>query len=70
MGINVTGITEDEYGSEDLGGPLEFFSYGQVLFYVDDHWALGGQIAHMSNADLQEDNAGVNSYMGVVSYRF
>ncbi len=70
MGVNPTIISKHQFGSDDLGGAVQFTSHIGIDFHVTRHWAFGYRLQHMSNAGLYSPNPGVNIHMLEVGYRF
>lgn len=69
-GSALTLMSEDEYGDEDLGGPLAFTHHVGMTWDFTDRLGVFGRIQHMSNAGLYGDNPGVNMIMFGGAYRF
>jgi hypothetical protein len=70
MGVNPTVISKHQFGSDDLGGAVQFTSHIGIDFSVTRHIAIGYRLQHMSNAGLYSPNPGVNMHMLEVGYRF
>ena len=69
-GISPTIISQDEYGDEDLGGPIQFTSHIGLAARVYKGLSMGYRFQHMSNAGLYDKNPGVNLHMIELSWRF
>ncbi len=70
FGSAATGITEDEYGDEDLGTHLQFTSHIGANYRFWDELSARVRIQHMSNASLSDENPGVNIIMFGLHYPF
>jgi hypothetical protein len=70
FGLNPTYISEDQFGEEDFGGPIQFTSYINLNITFAKHFMIGYRLQHMSNAGLYSANPGVNLHMVVLGYRF
>jgi hypothetical protein len=70
FGLNPTYISEDTYGQEDFGGPIQFTSYININVTIKKHFSIGYRLQHMSNAGLYSANPGVNFHMITLGYRF
>lgn len=62
-GISPTIISRDNYGDEDLGGPVQFTSHAGLALRVYRGMSLGYRFQHMSNAGLYNHNPGLNLHM-------
>jgi hypothetical protein len=69
FGVSPTYISEDKYGKEDLGGNFHFTSYLGVNYQITDYWTLGYRFHHMSNADIEVPNPGLDIHSISLSYR-
>jgi len=69
-GISPTVISQDRYGDEDLGGPIQFTSHVGASVKIYQAAALGYRFQHMSNAGLYRRNPGLNLHVVEVSWRF
>jgi hypothetical protein len=70
VGCNPTYISRHRYGSQDLGGPLQFTSYIGVYWIITENFEIGYRFQHMSNAHLYDSNPGVNQHVISAGYRF
>ena len=66
-GFHPTLISETEFGTRRLGTSLQFTTYAGAGFRLGPEHSLLFHVQHMSNADLDRDNDGVNQL--VLSYR-
>ncbi len=66
-GIHPTLISETDFGTRRLGSTVQFTSYAGAGFRLGAEHSLLFHIQHMSNADLDRENDGVNQL--VLSYR-
>lgn len=62
-GISPTIISQDQFGDEDLGGPVQFTSHAGLAFKVYSGVSVGYRFQHMSNAGLYHHNPGLNLHM-------
>lgn len=69
-GSAVTLISEDEYGDEDLGGPVQFTHHISLYYWLMDELSLMARLQHMSNAGLYSENPGLDMVMLGLIYRF
>lgn len=53
---------------KDLGGALEFRSGIELSYVFENNARLGGQLTHLSNAGIHEDNDGVETLSLVFAY--
>jgi hypothetical protein len=70
MGVNPTVISKQNYGDEDLGGPIQFTSHIGIDFNIVRHFAMGYRFQHMSNFVFYHPNPGLNMHMIEISYLF
>ena len=69
-GVSPTFISKDNYGEEDLGGPVQFTSHIGLAAEAYRGLSVGYRLQHMSNAGLYDHNPGLNLHMLEVSWRF
>ena len=70
LGIRPTLLSRSKYGREDLGGAFYFTSYVGIRYRFGEHFTLGYQFSHMSNAGISSPNPGINMNMLELGYRF
>lgn len=70
VGCNPTYISRYRYGSEHLGGAVQFTSYIGIYWIVTEHFVIGYRFQHMSNARIYSHNPGVNQHVISAGYRF
>ena len=70
MGVNLTFISEDTFGDDDFGGPIQFTSHIGLNINFTRRLMIGYRLQHMSNAGLYNSNPGVNIHMLGFGYRF
>lgn len=63
LGFDVAYISEDHYPSKDLGGNLQFVSHISLHYRFDPRWRIGYRYQHLSNADLEEPNPGLDHHI-------
>jgi hypothetical protein len=69
-GSAVTMLSEHEYGDEDLGGVVQFTHHLSLHYQLFEHLSAMARVQHMSNADLYDENPGLDMLMLGVVYRF
>jgi hypothetical protein len=69
-GVSPTFISEDRFGKEDLGGPVQFTSHVGLSAGLYRGLHVGYRFQHMSNAGLYDRNPGLNLHMLEVAWRF
>lgn len=62
IALSLTGLTEDEFEQQDLGGNIQFSS-SLGLNYRFGATSLGYRFLHMSNAGLDDTNPGLEMHM-------
>ena len=70
LGVGPAFLSEDIYGKEDLSGHFQFLSHGGILLLPLPFLGIGYQFQHMSNADIQQPNPGLNTHSLEINYRF
>ncbi|HSU55770.1 MAG TPA: acyloxyacyl hydrolase [Candidatus Dormibacteraeota bacterium] len=70
IGASPTALTRDEFGSKDLGAPIEFTSHLGLDYDVSRRIRIGYRYQHMSNAGLANHNPGQNLHLFSISYLF
>ena len=69
-GSGLTLISEDEYGDDDFGGPLQLTSHISLNYWILENLSAMARVQHMSNAGIYSSNAGLNLVMLGMLYRF
>lgn len=69
-GSALTLISEDEYGDEDLGGPVQFTHHISLYYWFLKNLSAVARVQHMSNAGIYSENPGVDLIMLALIYRF
>ncbi len=57
-------------GGKDLGGTLQFRSAVTLAYEMKDKSRIGVRFAHTSNADLHDENPGMNEFFLTYSFHF
>jgi hypothetical protein len=70
LGVSVAFLSEDHYGTEDLSGHFQFLTHGGISFFPVRNLSVGYEFQHVSNADIQQPNPGLNVHNLEISYRF
>jgi len=69
-GVSPTLMSRHEYGLEDFGGIFQFTSYIGLSYLFKDHFGIGYRFQHMSNANIYDENPGLDMNMFILKYRF
>jgi hypothetical protein len=70
LGISPAYLGEDIYGKEDLSGHIQFLSHGGVTIRLIQSLSIGYVFQHVSNADIQQPNPGLNMHNVQIGYSF
>ena len=70
LGISPAYLGEDIYGQEDLSGHIQFLTHGGVTLRMIRSLSIGYEFQHISNADIQQPNPGLNMHNIQISYSF
>ncbi|MGL6369959.1 acyloxyacyl hydrolase [Aeromonas hydrophila] len=73
--VEVLWLAEHEFGHrgngfKDYGGPFQFSSGIGLGYALTSSWLIGYQYEHMSNANMYEQNPGLDSHSIHIEYRF
>ncbi|UNU30183.1 acyloxyacyl hydrolase [Aeromonas hydrophila] len=73
--VEVLWLAEHEFGHrgngfKDYGGPFQFSSGIGLGYALTSNWLIGYQYEHMSNANMYEQNPGLDSHSIHIEYRF
>ena len=69
-GSALTLISEDQYGDEDLGGPVQFTHHISLHYWFLENLSAVARVQHMSNAGIYDENPGLDMIMLGMIYRF
>ncbi len=69
VGWRPTLMFDHEFGDDDLGGPVQFSTHVGTTIYLGDA-AINYRYQHISNADLYDENPGMDIHMLGVGIRF
>lgn len=69
LGISPALLSEDRYGEEDLSGHIQFLTHGGISLFPIRNLSIGYEFQHISNADIQQPNPGLNMHNIEISYR-
>ncbi len=69
LGISPAFLSHDRYGEEDLSGHIQFLTHGGVSLFPIRNLSIGYEYQHVSNADIQQPNPGLNMHNIEISYR-
>ncbi len=70
LGVSPAFLSEDRYGDEDLSGHIQFLTHGGVSLFPVRNLSIGYEFQHISNADIEQPNPGLNMHNFEISYRF
>lgn len=70
LGVSPAFLSEDRYGTEDLSGSFQFLTHGGITLLPIRNLSVGYEFQHVSNADIQQPNPGLNMHNIEISYRF
>jgi hypothetical protein len=70
LGISPAFLSEDWYGKEDLSGHIQFLTHGGISLFPIRNLSVGYEFQHVSNADIEQPNPGLNMHNIEISYRF
>jgi len=70
LGISPAYLGEDIYGREDLSGHIQFLTHGGLTIRVIRSLSIGYEFQHISNADIQQPNPGLNMHNIEIGYSF
>ena len=70
LGISPAFLSEDIYGEEDLSGHIQFVTHGGITLLPLPYLGIGYEFQHVSNADIQQPNPGLNMHSIEITYRF
>ena len=70
LGISPAFLSRDRYGEEDLSGHIQFLTHGGISLFPIRNLSIGYEFQHISNADIQQPNPGLNMHNIEISYRF
>lgn len=70
VGVRPTYLGDRRFGEVDLGGRWQFDSHLGLRFDLGPRASLAYRIQHISNADLYDENPGLNMQSLELGYRF
>ena len=70
LGGSVAGLSKNNLGNADFGGPLQFLAYVGLDFQLTRHLAVGGRLQHMSNGHIYHKNPSLNQGMLQLTFTF
>jgi hypothetical protein len=68
LGITPAYLGQDIYGKEDLSGHIQFLTHGGVTIRIIRSLSIGYEFQHVSNADIQQPNPGLNMHNVQIGY--
>ena len=70
-GVGLAYVSTEEYGSQDLGGPVQIAAHIGITIDVTERIGLGWRFHHISDAGIWgSDNRGVDVNLFELSYKF
>jgi hypothetical protein len=63
IGIKPTVLSEDRFGTLDLGGHFHFTSHLGIRYQLHPKFAVGYRFQHISNAGIASPNPGLNLHL-------
>lgn len=69
-GSSLTAISRHKFDEEDFGGVLQFTHHVGARYRFTERFRAGVRVQHMSNADIYDDNPGLDLGMVTISYEF
>ena len=69
-GVAPAYLSEDRYGEDDLSGHFQVMTQAGLRYHIALDLSAAYVFQHMSNADLEQPNPGLNLHMIEVSYSF
>ena len=69
LGVSPAFLSEDRYGEENLSGHIQFMTHGAISLFPIRNLSVGYEFQHVSNADIEQPNPGLNMHNIRVSYR-
>ena len=61
-------LTQEHYGRQDIGGPVQIIGHGALTIDLGSNLALGWRFHHMSDAGMYGTNRGVDLHLFELSY--
>jgi hypothetical protein len=69
-GVSPTFLSRSDFGTKDFGSVIQFTTHFGVNWDFAAHWRIGYRFQHMSNANLANNNPGLNTHLFALSYVF
>lgn len=70
LGVSPAVLSQDHYGDEDLSGHFQILTHAGISLFPIRNLSIGYEFQHVSNADIQQPNPGLNMHNVEISYRF
>jgi hypothetical protein len=70
LGADLTLLTQTRFATKDFDSVVEFTTYAGLSADLGAHVRFGYRYQHMSNANLSDNNPGLNLHMFSLSYVF
>jgi hypothetical protein len=69
-GLRPTLLEDDDYGGYQVGGRVHFTSHVGVTLQLTNNFGIGYRLSHLSNAELDRPNPGVDTQQLALVLRF
>lgn len=71
FGTGAVFVSDETFGEQDFGGPVQILGHGGVSYHFPQHITLGWRFQHFSDATIYgTDNRGVDFHFLELRYRF
>lgn len=71
IGTGAVFVSDETFGKQDFGGPVQILGHGGVSYHFPANFTLGWRFQHFSDATIYgRDNRGVDFHFLELSYRF
>lgn len=70
VGTGAAYVSDEKYGDQDFGGPVQIVGHGGFSYHFPGHMVLGWRFHHFSDAGIYGKNRGVDLHFLELSYHF
>lgn len=71
FGTGAAFVSDEKYGRQDFGGPVQIIGHGGVVYHFPQQVSFGWRFRHFSDATLYGNhNRGIDMHFLELSYRF
>ncbi|MCA9461112.1 MAG: acyloxyacyl hydrolase [Nitrospirales bacterium] len=71
LGTGAAFVSDEKFGRQDFGGPVQIIGHGGVSYHFPGHITLGWRFHHFSDAAIYgTDNRGIDFHIIELGYRF